>query len=128
MTPSEQLVGRRLPPLPRHIDTLMAGFLAEDGTPRGRFEPSERWLRPAHVKARRNGWIRLGARIGFGSGRPAGIWYPTEAGVLAAREAAERVAGAHAARRDWALDFRKAHRERGTIPEDPDGSAPFLSV
>mgnify|MGYP003339246566 CR=1 FL=1 len=56
MTPAERLVGRRMPPAPRHMDTLMASFAMPDGTFCGRLAPTESWLRPSHLKARRLGW------------------------------------------------------------------------
>lgn len=58
LTPSERMVGRRLPPLPKHLDTVMAGFVRADGAYALRFRPQEQYLRPAFLAARKNGWIR----------------------------------------------------------------------
>lgn len=125
LTPSERLVGRRIPALPKHLDVLMAGYLRDDGTACGRLTPGESWLRPAHRQARRNGWIRAGGAFGLGAGKPVSLWYPTESGLIAAREARARVTAAHQARAEWALDFRRAHLQAGNA--EPSGETDLPS-
>lgn len=107
MTPAERLVGRRMPPAPRHIDTVMASFVTEDGTSHGRMAPDESWLKPAHLKARRSGWIRhsgVTVKMQGERGSGSGVWFPTERGVVEAMAARERVKAAEAARREWARE------------------------
>lgn len=99
-TPMERLVGRPCPPHPRHIDTVMAAHVAPDGQMVGRFRPAERWLAPAHLKARRQGWLRAGVSISFCGRRPEPIWYLTQTGEAQARAARLRVDAAVAARRE----------------------------
>jgi hypothetical protein len=88
----------------------MAGFVDDGGAIRGRAEPAESWLRPAHRRARKLGWIRLGMKISIEGARPGGIWFPTEKGEIAAREARERTRACAEAREAWARDFLAAHR------------------
>lgn len=109
-TPSEQIVGRPLPKDASYRDQLLAGHIREDGTACGRMTPGDRWLMAAHRDLRKSGLIRSGARISFGRGRPADIWYLTERGLVAAREARERVLAAREARRAWSQDFLAARR------------------
>lgn len=114
MTRSEQLVGRRLPAHPRHIDTVMASFIKTDGTLCGKLEPSESWLKAAFKKARKNRWIVYsGIRIGFGErkSQSSGLWYLSETGETEARAAAQRVREINEARDQWSRDFRDAHRD-----------------
>lgn len=110
LTPSERLVGRRLPPLPTHLDALMAGFVKAEGGFHGRAEPSENWLRPAHRKARKAGWIRLGMRMSLMGGRSFGIWHLTPAGETEALAALDRVRARHEARETWSREFLAIHR------------------
>lgn len=107
MTPAERLVGRRMPPAPRHIDTVMASFVTDEGKPHGRMAPDESWLRPAHLKARRSGWIRhsgVTLKMQGERGNGSGIWHPTERGIVEAVAARARVRAAEAARREWAKE------------------------
>lgn len=87
LTPSESLVGRRLPPDSTYFEQIMSGFVKEDGTFRGKFEPADSWLRPAHRKARKEGLITLGLKIGFGKGPAAGLYYLTDKGEAVATAA-----------------------------------------
>lgn len=104
MTPSEQMVGRRLPPPPKHIDTVMANFVSNSDAAQfcGKMTPIGRWLKPAHLKARRSGWIETG--ISFGRGME--IWFPTERGKPEALAAAARVKEIETARMQW---FRECY-------------------
>lgn len=118
MTPAETMVGRRMPPPPRHIDTVMASFVTADGFC-GRIEPDESWLRPAHKKARRAGWLTYsGMSLKFqGDRRSSGLWYLTPTGEKEALEAKARKDAAEAARREWAFDHDDVLRaRRGLAP------------
>jgi len=126
-TPSEALVGRPLPKEASYRDQLLAGHLREDGTPCGRMTPGDRWLSAAHRDLRKSGLIRSGVRVSLLRGAPSDIWYLTEKGVEAARQARDRVIAAREARRDWSQDFLDARRAammvvrapfRGERPED----------
>jgi hypothetical protein len=107
MTPAERLVGRRMPPAPRHMDTLMASFVTDDGTSHGRMAPDESWLKPAHLKARRSGWIRHSGivfKMQGERGSGTGLWFPTDKGISEAVEARARVKAIEEARREWARE------------------------
>lgn len=122
MTPSEKLLGRRMPAYPTHLDTLMASFIRDDGTACGRMAPAESWLKPAHRKARRNGWIRRGAVIATSGMKSSqeGIWYLTETGQVEARSARARVLDSRDARRAWSRDFLAAKQAAQTcVEQDP---------
>jgi hypothetical protein len=112
LTPMEQAVGRALPKEPTHLDTLMNRHLDEKDEPRGRFAPTgyDSHLQPAHRKARKNGWLRADA-VGFSiMGSPVRhIFRPTEAGLIAAREARARVNKRQAERNAWCEDARLIH-------------------
>lgn len=111
MTHSEQIVGRRIPPNPTYFEILMSGFVKEDGSFVGRFEPSESFMRPAHRKARKEGLIRAaGLKVGFGSGRGASLFSLTERGKKVAVAAAEICAAKRADRHVWSTDFSKAYK------------------
>lgn len=113
MTPAERLVGRRLPAPPRHLDTVLASFVKEDDTFCGRIEPSERWLRAPHLKARRTGLIKHSG-MGFkfeGDRTPGGLYYLTPKGEPLALAAKARIAAIEAARRDWARAHSEAIRQ-----------------
>lgn len=119
-TPSEKIVGRPLPKDASYRDQLLAGHLKEDGTACGRMTPGDRWLMAAHRDLRKSGLIRSGARLSFGRGRPADIWYLTERGLVAAREARERVLAAREARRAWSQDFLDARRAAMAAARAPE--------
>lgn len=107
MTPAERLVGRRMPPAPRHIDVLMASFVTDDGKSHGRLAPDESWLRAAHLKARRSGWLHhsgIAFKMQGERGPGSGLWFPTEQGTTEAIAARRRVAEAEASRREWARE------------------------
>lgn len=127
MTFSERLVGRRKPADPSHFTELMAGFVKPDGTLCGRSNPSDRWMVPAFTKARKEGLIRMGMRMGFG-GRPGprdGIWYLTERGEPVARECRKDFDEKRAEITAWARDVTAALRARKAAPEpDPDEDRP----
>jgi DNA-binding PadR family transcriptional regulator len=111
MTPNERLVGRHFPKEPRYLDLLMAGFLKEDGTPCGRMEPSESHLRPAHKKAKKQGWIRASpVAISLMGSKPSYIFYLTESGIEEAKAAKQRVLENHEQRRQWNTDFMAIRR------------------
>lgn len=109
-TPSEQLVGRPLPKDASYRDQLLAGHLREDGTSCGRMTPADRWLMAPHGDLQKFGLIRSGARVSLLGGRPADIWYLTERGVEAARDAKVRVTSAREARKAWSRDLLEARR------------------
>lgn len=106
MTHSEQLVGRRLPPLPSYIDQLMASFI-KGGEICNRMTPGDSWLRPAHARARKNGWIRHSG-LSFGKGMD--IWMLTESGYEEAWSASYRVAAANLARAEWSRELMQVYR------------------
>ena len=111
--PSEKIVGRRMPPKPRNIDVLMSGFVKADGTFTSSMNPSESWLKPAHLKARRMGWIRsCRFVIKFVGERGAGmsLWELTDAGKTEAVQAKARRDAAEDARAQWCRDFDRAYR------------------
>lgn len=112
MTPSERLVGRRLPPEPTYADQILAAFVKEDGSFCGRAEPSDSWLRPAFKKLQRAGYLRFSFAIGFGTGRgqSSRIFVLTEKGQQPAREALERATARRAARNQWSIDCTAAWR------------------
>lgn len=110
MTPSEKLVGRRLPKDPSYLDLILAGFVKEDGSFCGQFKPIESYYSAAHLKARRSGYIRAGISIGFGSGGSSSIWYLTPKGEEAARAAHARVDFIRKERALWAEECRDIHR------------------
>jgi hypothetical protein len=99
LTHNEALVGRRLPPYPKHIDTYLARYVKADSSFCGKMTPAEPWLRPAHKKARANGWIRFEG-LSFGKGME--VWFLTEKGETEAAAAAARVRDAMEAREQWA--------------------------
>lgn len=116
LTPSEELVGRRLPALPSARDRLLAGFLNGDGKPVGRANPAclaERDLVAAHTKLRKEGLIRMGLRLSLGGPlqKNDGIWYlrDGESALQEAQAARGRVSARDEARKRWARDFRAAH-------------------
>lgn len=122
LTWSEALVGRRCPPDAKYLDLLMAGFVDKTGAACGRAEPSEQWLRPAHAQARKKGWIRLRERWSVMGGRAFGIYVPTEAGLMEAKAAQERVARARSQREAWAreLQVKLAARKVQRADDPPD--------
>lgn len=112
MLPSERLVGRRMPPRRPHIDALMASFVKADGTFAARMNPDESWLKPAHLKARRKGWLRscrLTIRMQGERGPGMSLWELTEAGQIEAVEAKARHVAAEEARNQWSRDHQAAH-------------------
>lgn len=122
LTPMEQAVGRPLPALPKHIDTVMAGW-AEDGElpTKARFLPHEEWLRAACRKARKNGWLRsTNSGISFMGSRPDYFFVATEKGFAEAKAARKRVDESTVARRLWALDSQNAIREGRFPPRTKD--------
>ena len=122
MTPAEIKVGRRLPPIPKWIDVLMAGFVNNDGSFCGRVAPSEPWLQRAHLKARRFGWIRAGYLISFMGSRPKPIWFLTQAGKMEATEAVARLEERRRLRAEWSSDLSEAlRREADTGRKNGDG-------
>jgi hypothetical protein len=119
-TPTEKLVGRPLPKDASYRDQLLAGYLKKDGTPCGRMTPGDRWLMAAHRDLRKSGLIRSGIQVSLMGGRPTSIWYLTEKGIEAAREAASRVISAREDRRAWSRDFLDARR--AAMKSERDGS------
>jgi len=109
-TPSEQLVGRKIPKEASYQDLLLAGHLTEDGSPCGRMTPGDRWLTAPHRGLRKSGLIRSSIQVSLLGGRPANIWHLTEKGLVEAREAADRVRTAREARHAWSRDFLEARR------------------
>jgi DNA-binding PadR family transcriptional regulator len=122
MTPAETLVGRRLPPDPTYFEQIMSGFTKQDGSFCGKFEPSDGWLRPAHRKARKEGLIKLGIRIGFGKGPAAGLYYLTPKGEEVATAARAICVEKRAAREVWGKDFKSAvlAKRAAKAAEQPD--------
>lgn len=116
-TPMERLVGRPCPPYPQHLDTVMAAFVKADGSLCGRMKPADLQFGPAHLKARRAGWIVAGPGISFG-GRAQPIWQLTSKGESEARAARLRVEAAMAARRAWGEAALAAHRAQGQASSD----------
>lgn len=113
LLPSERLVGRAMPPAHSHIDTVMSGFVAPDGTFRPSMNPDESWLKPAHLKARRAGWIRscrFSIRFAGARGPVMSLWELTETGKTEALAARERRNAAEAARAEWCRDHQAALR------------------
>ena len=110
MTKSEKIVGRRLPNIPRHQDTLMAGFVksVNDETFCGRMPPNKKWLQPAHRKAKKEGWIEFSG-VSFGQGME--IWTLTERGKSVALEAAKKVNEIREARAQWSREFTQKLKE-----------------
>lgn len=109
-TPSEQLVGRKIPKEASYRDLLLAGHLKEDGTPCGRMTPGDPWLSAAHRALRKSGLIRSALQVSLMGGRPVSIWHLTEKGLAEARGAVDRVLAAREARRAWSQDFLDARR------------------
>lgn len=108
MTKSEEMVGRHLPPMPKYIDVIMAGHVSDSDADKfcGKMTPLDSWLKPAHRKARSNGWLKFG--ISFGKG--AEIWFLTERGEPEAIAAKARVDAAYLARSQWARECASAWR------------------
>ena len=110
VTWSEQLAGYRLPAYPKHIDTLMAGFVKADGTLGNSFPPVDSWLRPAWRKVKRSGWVRCtNFGLSFMGGKPEYLWTLTPSGEAEALAARARVAAIEAARNQWSRDFGAAY-------------------
>lgn len=110
MTPSEEMVGRRLPPYPKHIDTVMAGFV-RDGEFRQCLPPSEDFLKPAFRQARKKGWLRAtNLGISFMGSRAEYYWQVSDKGQPEALAAAERVATRNAERKQWSDDWLLVHK------------------
>jgi len=109
LTYTEALVGRRLPPYPKHIDTYLARYVQTDGNFCGKMTPGETWLRPAHKKARQKGWVRFEG-LSFGKGLE--IWHLTEKGQAEALASADRVKAALEARTQWGRDLDEAYRHK----------------
>ena len=124
LLPSEKLVGRRMPPAHSHIDTIMSGFVAPDGTFRTSMNPDESWLKPAHLKARRAGWIRscrFSIKFTGDRGPVMSLWELTETGKAEALAARERRTAAAAARAEWCRDHQAAFRAaRAARTEQPE--------
>ena len=125
------MVGRRLPPERPHIDGYMAGYVRGDGF-QGRFTPDDSWLKPAHLKARRAGWIRHSGftlRMQGERGNGGGLWHLTEKGEAAALDAHARVMETKEARNLWARDHQKAlfarrrAKSTGAEPERSDDTS-----
>lgn len=120
MTPMEAAVGRRLPPAPKHIDTVMARWapLSDETSQheRARLAPPEEWLRPAFRKAVKNGWIRrTNMSLSFHGSRPEPYFVLTPSGKIEATAAALRVKAAEEKRREWAKDSQQTINE-GRFP------------
>ena len=94
------------------MDRYMAGYVsAKDGSFHGRFAPNEAWLRPAHTKARKAGWVRhsgMTLRMEGERGQGTGLWYLTSKGETEATAARERVRIVTEARAEWARDHQRA--------------------
>lgn len=109
LTWSEELVGRKLPADAKYIDTIMAGFVRDDGTFCGRMEPIDRWLRAPWKSCRRAGWVKASI-LSFG--KNATIFFLTESGEAEALAAKGRVKSAREAREQWSLDWTKAWQSK----------------
>ena len=107
MTWSESIVGRRLSPYPKHLDTVMNMYWHNGQA----FPPIDTYLRPAFRQARKNGWIRR-TRFGLSimGGKAEYMWELTERGKVACSEAHERFVAAHTARELWGKDFNIAYK------------------
>lgn len=112
LTPSEQLVGRRLPKEASYGDLILSSFLKQDMTFGGRAEPSDSWLRPAWSKIRKAGYVTRGMTLSFGGSRKNsfGIYTLTPRGETAALEAFTRVEASRTARRQWVQEFHDARK------------------
>ncbi|NTF16996.1 hypothetical protein G6L37_00955 [Agrobacterium rubi] len=117
MTPMEKAVGRRLPPHPKHLDTVMARWAEDvDHPQKARLAPSEEWLRPAFRKAVRNGWLRrTSTGISLMGSRAEFFYVATDKGLSEARSARLRVEQINASRAEWSRDSDHAIRE-GRFP------------
>ena len=131
LTPSERLVGRRLPALPSARDQLLSGFLDAEGNPVGRATPSgaaERDLVSAHAKLRKERLIHMGLRISFGGPlrKNDGIWYLREGEkpLQEARAARARIIARDEARKQWVRDFRAARASLAVNRQEPDLPSP----
>lgn len=111
MTPSETLVGRRLPAMPSHRQTLLASFVKPDRSFCGKLNPSDSWLKPAFAKLRKEGLISRGLGISFGGrrGKNDGIWYLKEKAYDLALTAYDEVEAIKAQRKLWSRDFHIAY-------------------
>lgn len=135
MLPSEVLVGRRLPKDSPHIDAYMAGYVSsKDGSFTNRFSPTESWLRPAHTRARRAGWIRYSGfnlKMAGERGKGTGLWHLTPAGEAEALAAKERVRIVREARTEWARDHQRAlvaaRRAKDDAGEERSPSEPVVT-
>lgn len=110
MTPSEKLVGRRIPREASYRDQILAGYLREDMTPCLRSDPSESWLRKPFLDLRRKGLVKLKTQIGASRRGSSGLYGLTEEGEVEAREAKTRVQEACDAREAWSRDLIAAYR------------------
>jgi len=113
MTPSEVMVGRRLPAAPRHLDIVLAGYVSADGTFRACLPPVEDYLRPAFRTARKRGLVRQTSQgLSIMGGKPEFYWELTDKGRAEATVAAGRVKASEEARRQWSRDWDAANRAR----------------
>lgn len=128
MTPSEQLVGRRLPSPASYMDTYLAGYVknAETQEFSNRFAPSDSWMRPSHTKARKSGFIKALDKWSIMGSKPEYMWTLTDKGKEAALEAYVRYHKAEEARKQWGADcaqaFKDLKREKTREISDPEES------
>jgi DNA-binding PadR family transcriptional regulator len=111
MTPSEKLVGRKLPKEASYYDQVLASYVKEDGTTCGRAEPVDSWLRSAFRKARKEGLLRLVNKMSINGSRAFGVYQLTEKGRPIAHEARARLLKAREDRKQWGVDFHAARKE-----------------
>lgn len=133
LTPSEQLVGRRLPPESTYRDQVMMSYVKDPDAAKeedrfcGRFAPVDSWLRAPHRAARKKGWLRAGqVNISILGSKAMPIWYLTESGKIEALQARDRVLQTRARRSEWVQDFHAARKEyiaKKDSENDPDVSS-----
>lgn len=127
MTRTEQLVGRRRPKDATHRQVLLSRFVKADGGFGASAEPADAWLRPAHLKLRREGLIRKTIDLSIMGSKAFGIWELTERGREPALAAARDVRASRESIAAWGKEVGLAvfAQLRGEAPADdpttPDG-------
>lgn len=107
MTPAEEVVGRRLPDPPRHIDLFLVRFIRRDGLFCGQPEPQEPGPREAHMDAVRLGYIKAGVTRSTSPHADGPMWYLTHDGKVAAMVAQKTISAIKRSRQEWAADLRR---------------------
>jgi len=122
LTPSEQIVGRKLPPEASYRDQFLASFIGNDGAFCTRLEPGESWMRPAFFQARKKRMITLVDRWSICGGKPIGRYRLTESGEVAARAARAKCIQKRELRQQWVADLQakqQAEKAKLETQEDP---------